>query len=383
MKVNLLRVGAALSVVVMSAALASAKPAAANVTRIHISACPKGISIQVVEEDLSLSAPRVSFNVQPSGPSASANLVGSTTSDVPGGIGRLFVYWNEVALAPGAQGDVVARGARNESYASFIVDTDCPPLGSVRGSAFEDLNRNGVRDPGEPGIGTASWKLTAGGDWFICGFVGGDSTFGPTVLPGTYSIIPVAQPGWLATTSPRTALVRQLGYASLNNDIGFVRAPGARGDVCGQYAPAPAPPQPLPPPAGQDAASALTAFGSFNTLLLAAEIAGISAIFGAPGPYTFLTPTDVAFDRVPSTTLNRLLNNPRQLATVLRSHIIPGVVDATAISARGRTFRTLSGRAVTLRVQNGVLYANQAIVGESAPTSNGVVFVIDRVLFVN
>lgn len=383
MKFNLLRAGAALGVVAMSAVLVPAHPAAANITRIHILACPKGISIQVVEEDLSLSAPQVSFNVQPAGPSASANLVGATTSDVPGGIGRLFVYWNEVSLTPGAKGEVIARGARNESYASFIVDAECPPLGSVRGSAFEDLNRNGVRDPGEPGIGTASWKLTAGGDWFICGVVGGDSTFGPTVLPGTYSVIPIAPPGWLATTPPRAALVRQLGFASLNNDIGFARAPGSRGDICGQYAPAPAPPQPLPPTASQDAAATLIAFGSFDTLLLAAEVAGVSAIFSAPGPYTFLAPTDVAFDRVPPATLNRLLNNPRQLATVLRSHIIPSAVDVTVIGARGRTFRTLSGRAVTLRVQNGVLYANNAIVGEIAPASNGAVFVIDRVLFVN
>ncbi|BCX05433.1 MAG: hypothetical protein KatS3mg053_3371 [Candidatus Roseilinea sp.] len=383
MKINMLRVGAALGVAAMSAALAPAQPASANITRIHISACPKGIAIQVVEEDPNLPAPQVSFNIQPSGPSASANLVGTTTSDVPGGVGRLFVYWNEVALTPGTKGDVLARGARNESYASFIVDADCPPIGSVRGSAFEDLNRNGVRDPGEPGIGTASWKLTAGGDWFICGFVGGDSTFGPIVLPGTYTVIPVAQPGWLATTPPRTALVRQLGFASLNNDIGFVRAPGSRGDNCGQYAPAPLPPQPLPPSASQDAATTLASFGAFDTLLLAADVAGVGAIFSAPGPYTFLAPTDVAFDRVLPATRNRLLNNPRLLATVLRSHIIPGGVDATAIGTRGRTFRTLSGRAVTLRVQNGVLYANNAIVGEITPVSNGAVFVIDRVLFVN
>ncbi|MCS6848916.1 MAG: fasciclin domain-containing protein [Anaerolineae bacterium] len=383
MSVNLLRIGAALGVVVMSAALVPVQPAAANITRIQISACPKGISIQVVEEDLNLPAPQVSFNIQPSGPGASANLVGSTTNDVPGGVGRLFVYWNEVALTPGAKGDVIARGARNESYASFIVDAECPPLGSVRGSAFEDLNRNGVRDPGEPGIGTASWKLTAGGDWFICGVVGGDSTFGPTVLPGTYSVIPIAQPGWLATTPPRTALVRQLGFASLSNDIGFVRAPGARGDICGQYAPAPAPPQPLPPLPSQDAAAILTAFGSFNTLLLAAEVAGVRDIFSAPGPYIFLAPTDVAFDRVPPTTLNRLLNDPNRSSRVLRSHIIPGVIDATAIGARGRTFRTLGGRTVTLRVRNGVLYANNAVVGEIAPASNGAVFVIDRVLFIN
>ncbi len=380
---------AALGAFTLCAALSltPARPASANITRIHILACPNGISVQVVEEDPSLPAPQVSFNIRPSGPGADVLLVGSTTKDVPDGVGRWFVYWKALALTPGAQGDVIARGARNESYASFVVDAECPPLGSVRGSAFEDLNRNGVRDPGEPGIGTASWKLTAGGDWFICGFVGGDSTFGPTVLPGTYFVIPIAQPGWQATTAPRTALVPQLGFASLNNDIGFVRAPGSAGDNCGQYAPplVPAPPQqPFPPPpAGLDAAATMAEFGSFDTLLLAADVAGVGDIFSAPGPYTFLAPTDVAFERVHTTTLNRLLNNPRQLAIVLRGHIIPGVVDVTSLSARGRAFRTLSGRLVTLRAQNGVIYANNAIVGEVTPVSNGVVLTIDRVLFVH
>jgi len=387
MKARVSRVIAMFALFATSAALSLAptQTATANITRIHISACPQGISVQVVEEDLSLGAPRVSFNISPSGPGGDARLVGSTTSDVPGGVGRLFVYWNGLALTPGAKGEVIARGSRNESVASFVVDADCPPLGSIRGSAFEDLNRNGVRDPGEPGIGTASWKVTAGGDWFICGFVGGDSTFGPTVLPGTYTIIPIAQPGWLATTPPRTALVRQLGFAALNNDIGFVRAPGSRGDNCGQYAPAPTPvpPQPLPPSDGLDAAATLASFGSFNTLLSAADIAGVTGILSAPGPYTFLTPTDVAFDQVPPATLNRLLNNRSRLAVALRSHIILGTLDLAGIGARGRTFRTLSGRTVTLRTQNGVLYANNAMVGEIVPASNGAVLVIDRVLFTN
>lgn len=385
MNVNLLRGITALGVIAMSGA--SARPAAAHVTQILISACPKGISIQVVEEDLGLSAPQVNFSIPPSGPSASANLVGATTDGVPGGIGRLFIYWNEIALSPGANGEVVARGARNERYASFIVDAECPPLGSVRGSAFEDVNRNGARDPGEPGIGTASWKLTTGGDWFICGVAGGDSTFGPTVLPGTYTVIPVAQPGWLATTPPRMALVRQLGFASLNNDIGFARAPGSPGDVCGQYAPVPAtlqslpPAQPLLPQSGHDALSLLRSLGDFDRLLQTADRAGMSAMFSAPGPYIFLAPTDGAFDRVPSATLEQMLNDPRRRAVVLRSHIIVGGIDTTTLGARGRSVRTLTGRTVTLRMRDGALYVNDTRASDPMPVGNGLVLVIDRVLF--
>jgi len=154
------------------------RAATANTSWVEVHACPKGISIFAVEDDLNLPAPTVDFKIIGVNIGAQAGNVGSITgSGVPGdGKGRQFVYWSDVQLQPGQKGEVRARGARNESYAKFTVDGNCPPLGSVRGSAFEDLNRNGVRDPGEQGIGTASWKVTAGGDWFLCGYVGGDST---------------------------------------------------------------------------------------------------------------------------------------------------------------------------------------------------------------
>jgi len=46
----------------------------------------------------------------------------------------------------------------------------------VRGIAFEDCNRDGMRTAGKPAINTASWKLTGGGSWFVCGYVGGESS---------------------------------------------------------------------------------------------------------------------------------------------------------------------------------------------------------------
>lgn len=382
MKANSLPKLIAAAAIAASAAspLVQPRPAAANTSWVQVSACPNGISIFAVEDDLSAPAPQVSFNIPPNGPGASAGLVGSTTNDVPGGVGRQYVYWTGLQLPAGAQGQVVAHGVRNESYATFTVADDCPPLGSVRGAAFEDFNGNGVRDLGEPGIGTASWKVTAGGDWFICGYVGGDSTFGPTVTPGTYSVIPIAQPGWRATTPPRSALVKQLGFASLNNDIGFARA-NSGGDNCGQYAPVLGSAQPLPNPMVFDAATTLANYNVFNTLLTAASVAGVRDVFSAPGPYTILAPTDIAFGALSPATLNRLLANPRPLADILKRHIIPGVVNPASIGTRGRTFRTLGARSVTLRVRNGVLYANNAIVGDVESASNGAIFVLDRVLF--
>ncbi len=355
--------------------------ASANTSWVEVYACPKGISIFAVEDDLNLPAPTVDFKITGTNIGAQAGNVGSITgSGVPGdGKGRQFVYWSDVQLLPGQKGEVRARGARNESYAKFTVDGNCPPLGSVRGSAFEDLNRNGARDPGEQGIGTASWKVTAGGDWFLCGYVGGDSTYGPTVKPGTYTVIPIAQPGWRATTPARATLVRKLGEAALNNDLGFVRAPNASGDNCSGYAP----PGNLLPVAGPlDPVSALANYGVFNTLLGALNSTGLAPALSGPGPFTILAPTDSAFGRLSKSAQDHLARYPASLTELLKCHVIVGAVDIKSIGPNGKTFKTLGARPITLRVRNGALYANNAIVGEVAQTGNGAVLVIDRVLFV-
>jgi len=381
--------------VIIATALAMAAPAApghiasANTSWVEVFACPKGISVFTVEDDVSLNAPTVDFQVAVTGthPSTiygSANVVGAITGPgVPGGgKGRQYVYWSDTGLTAGQTGTVRAKGVRNESYAGFTVASDCPPLGSVRGSAFEDLNHNGVRDPGEPNIGTASWKLTTGGNWFLCGYVGSDSTFGPTVKPGTYTLIPIAQPGWRATTPVRTALVRKLGEAALNNDIGFVRSSNSRGDVCSGYTPPGIPPgDSVSVVQSPDALRALANNHVFTRLFGALQTTGLAGMLSASGPFTLLAPTDIAFSRLPRTTYDRLTRRPQLLLDVLKCHVILGTIDVKSLGPRGKTFPTLGARSVTFRVHNGVLYANNAIVGDVLPVSNGSVLVIDRVLF--
>ena len=109
-------------------------------------------------------------------------------------------------------------------------------LGSIRGSAYEDRNQNGQRDPGERELYGMWYKITAGGDWHVCGYVGDDGTFGVPVSAGYYEILPVAPPGYRATQS-RLKVIVHAGQASLENNIGFVVDPSAPGDVCNQFEP--------------------------------------------------------------------------------------------------------------------------------------------------
>jgi hypothetical protein len=107
---------------------------------------------------------------------------------------------------------------------------------SVRGYAFLDKNANGKWDEGESIFGEAWYKVTDGGAWFTCGYVGTDASYGVPVNPGTYYVLPVAPKGF-KTTTPRVEVT--VGTtAALNTNIGFVADPTAKGEACDQYNPA-------------------------------------------------------------------------------------------------------------------------------------------------
>ena len=118
-----------------------------------------------------------------------------------------------------------------------IGDTcDTASISSVRGYAFLDKNANGKWDVGESIFGEAWYKVTDGGSWYTCGYVGADASYGVPVNPGKYYVMPVAPKGF-KTTTPRIEVTVGTD-AALNTNIGFVADPKATGDACDQYNPA-------------------------------------------------------------------------------------------------------------------------------------------------
>ena len=120
---------------------------------------------------------------------------------------------------------------------AWVGDT-CDPasISSVRGYAFLDKNANGKWDAGESIFGEAWYKVTDGGSWYTCGYVGADASYGVPVNPGKYYVMPVAPKGF-KTTTPRIEVTVGTD-AALNTNIGFVADPKATGDACDQYNPA-------------------------------------------------------------------------------------------------------------------------------------------------
>ena len=206
------------------------RPAQANIQSVSATACPGHLSVTIIFSDTRDQQPRVSYVV---------NNVGNEMTyldrfDNGNNTFGWAYYVRSDLLKAGAKGEIVVNGGK---AAGFEVSKQCPVLGRIAGSAYLDNNANGRRDRGEPSYASAWLKLTDGGSWFVCGWVGGDSTFGVTVAPGVYYLMPVAPLGYRTTTPRIKVLMRAYGDVLLGNDMGFVKDKDAKGESCDQYNP--------------------------------------------------------------------------------------------------------------------------------------------------
>jgi uncharacterized surface protein with fasciclin (FAS1) repeats len=64
--------------------------------------------------------------------------------------------------------------------------------------------------------------------------------------------------------------------------------------------------------------------GCFATLLTAVEVAGLTGALESPGPFTVFAPVDDAFAALPPGTVQTLVDNPPQLARILKFHVLAG-----------------------------------------------------------
>ncbi|MEC9372504.1 MAG: fasciclin domain-containing protein [Planctomycetota bacterium] len=122
--------------------------------------------------------------------------------------------------------------------------------------------------------------------------------------------------------------------------------------------------------------------GSFNTLVAAVKAAGLVDTLKGDGPFTVFAPTDEAFAKLPSGTIDRLLRpeNKALLQSILTYHVVPGKVTADKVTKLSNA-ETANGQRVDIKVSNGtVMVDNAKVVKTDIMTSNGVIHVIDTVI---
>ena len=127
-----------------------------------------------------------------------------------------------------------------------------------------------------------------------------------------------------------------------------------------------------------------------TTLVAAVKAAGLVDTLSSKGPFTVFAPTNAAFGKLPSGTVDTLVKpeNKATLTKILTYHVVPGKLAAADLTD-GKTLTTVEGEKLTVKLDGSKVWLVDAKGGKSSVTianvnqSNGVIHVVDTVLMPN
>jgi uncharacterized surface protein with fasciclin (FAS1) repeats len=119
-----------------------------------------------------------------------------------------------------------------------------------------------------------------------------------------------------------------------------------------------------------------------TTLVAAVQAAGLAETLSGTGPFTVFAPTNAAFNKLPTGTVDNLVKpeNKEQLTKILTYHVVPGALRAADLKD-GQKLKTVQGQELTVKIVNGTVTIGGATVSiADVISSNGVTHVIDGVI---
>jgi uncharacterized surface protein with fasciclin (FAS1) repeats len=118
-----------------------------------------------------------------------------------------------------------------------------------------------------------------------------------------------------------------------------------------------------------------------STLVAAVKAADLVEVLASSGPYTVFAPTNAAFDLLPKGTVEGLLapDKKKDLANILQYHVTVPVLKEGMLRD-GQKLGMANGDNATVSLKDGKILINDAQVLGSVQATNGVVYVIDKVL---
>lgn len=117
---------------------------------------------------------------------------------------------------------------------------------------------------------------------------------------------------------------------------------------------------------------------TFHSLV---ETANLVNFFEGTGPFTAFVPSNAAFDKLNKKTLDELKDpkNRDHLIDLINYHVVLGKRMSQHLKS-GR-MRTVNGKEITIRVEDGQIWVNNAKVTKTDLVGpNGVAYIIDTVL---
>jgi len=123
----------------------------------------------------------------------------------------------------------------------------------------------------------------------------------------------------------------------------------------------------------------------FQTLVSAAEAAGLADLLRSEGPFTVFAPTDEAFAALPAGTLESLLlpENKEKLRGIIAHHVVPGRLLSMEVGniEDPQMARTAAGDRETIAAdRKGFRFGAAEVVRPDVLCGNGVIHAIDRVV---
>ncbi|RDS79662.1 fasciclin domain-containing protein [Dyella monticola] len=122
--------------------------------------------------------------------------------------------------------------------------------------------------------------------------------------------------------------------------------------------------------------------GPFTILRRALDIAGLSVMLSASGPYTLFAPNDRAFAKLPKGTVEHWLRaeNRSDLLSVLKYHIFPGLASSADVGTMSHP-KMLQGQATFITKEGDRIRIDGSnLIGVDMVSSNGVIHMIDTVM---
>jgi uncharacterized surface protein with fasciclin (FAS1) repeats len=119
-----------------------------------------------------------------------------------------------------------------------------------------------------------------------------------------------------------------------------------------------------------------------STLVAAVKAAELVDALSNAGPFTVFAPTNAAFDKLPSGTVEGLLKPEKKadLQDILQYHVSLGVFKPESFQD-GQSIGQANGGNIKITLKDGKIYVNEtAQIIASIPASNGIIHVIDGVL---
>jgi uncharacterized surface protein with fasciclin (FAS1) repeats len=120
---------------------------------------------------------------------------------------------------------------------------------------------------------------------------------------------------------------------------------------------------------------------NFKTLVAAVQAAGLVDALKSPGPFTVFAPVDAAFAALPPGTVQTLVQNPPQLARILKYHVVAGKFTQADLAKLG-TVESLEGSPIPIDCRDGFEVKNSTVIAADIEADNGIIHAIDRVILI-